>query len=172
MKYLFALAQNADLAKIWQMINDRIKWMDDHQIEQWNVVNYCEVFPLAYYEHAIREKRLYVLKRANDSETVAAAVLLEDDELWNDGESAYYIHNFVTDIHASGVGHVFLDECDRLARLNGKRFIRLDCARSNDSLNQYYARQGFILKGTCVDGPYIGNKREKEIQASASACRP
>lgn len=76
--------------------------------------------------------------------------------------SAYYLHNFVTDISGKGAGGIILEFVKELAVRNKKTRLRLDCAIDNVRLNHYYESQGYVFAGQCVDGPYIGNKREKK----------
>lgn len=44
-----------------------------------------------------------------------------------------------------------------------KKYIRLDSAKDNKSLEDYYTSLGFIEAGTCIDGPYNGICRQKEV---------
>ena len=165
MKYVFTLADYSVLKEVYILIDARISWMDKAGIKQWNVRNYWKVYPKSYYKSKVEQKQLYVLKRTDNNKVVGAIVLLETDELWNDCKevSAYYLHNFVTDCSEKGVGSIILTFVEELAMTNRKKFIRLDCAIDNASLNTYYENQGFILCGQCVDGIYIGKKNENKI---------
>lgn len=169
MNYTFILADESVLEDVYGLIDRRIQWMDDNDIQQWNVTGYWEAYPRSYYVRMVRKRCLYVLKREADQKTVSAAVLFDEDKRWHDDPMfpAYYVHNFVTAPEEKGVGKILLSYIEDLARKKGKVCIRLDCSRSNQKLNRYYEQQGYILRGQCADGNYLGNKREKvfgEIQ--------
>ena len=105
---------------------------------------------------------LYVLI---DQAVVGAVVLLTEDARWPEqaDSPAFYVHNLVTAPTVSGIGGTLLAEVEKLAVHLGKRFVRLDCAVDNEFLNCYYESHGYRLAGTCVDGLYVGNKREKNL---------
>jgi hypothetical protein len=46
---------------------------------------------------------------------------------------------------------------------NKKTRLRLDCAIDNVRLNHYYENKGYVFAGQCLDGSYVGNKREKRL---------
>ena len=164
-KYIFDLVKKEELKTVYNLIDDRIKWMDLKNIKQWNVINYWETYPEKYYEEQEKNKNLYVLKRKDTLKVVGAVVIFENDIYWeNERDEAYYIHNFVTDIDEKGAGKAILTFIEIMAKKNKKDFLRLDCAVSNKILNLYYEKEGFILKGKCEGGEYIGNKREKIIE--------
>lgn len=163
-KYIFEVANKNELDDVYNLIDNRIKWMDLKNIKQWNVTNYWEAYPKTYYEEKLKNKNLYVLRKKDTLKIVGAVVISDTDVYWkNEKGNAYYIHNFVTDINEKGVGKTILNFIEIIAKKNNKNFLRLDCATSNEELNLYYEKEGFILKDKCKDGEYLGNKREKRI---------
>lgn len=60
--YQLMVASKSDLEIVFQLIEQRIEWMNRVGIKQWNETNYCEVYPKTYYERLMRQGRLYVLK--------------------------------------------------------------------------------------------------------------
>lgn len=165
MDYQFTLATETMLDQIYSLIEKRIKWMDEKGIKQWNVTDYTRIYPKTYYQKQIEENHVYVLV---DSATtvVGAIVLLEEDERWEDSPccKAYYLHNFVTDSQVKGVGKQILRAVEDLAIKKKKQKLRLDCAEGSAFLNQYYEGEGYQLVGTCIEGLYKGNKREKKLK--------
>lgn len=129
--------------------------------DQWNVTDYWEVYPKSYYDEMMSDHRLYVLEC--NSKVVAALVCLESDGNWKKDSESFYIHNFVTDERYKGCGKVLLNEIEKLANIQCKVSIRLDCAIDNVKLNKYYDNQGYQTVGVCKDGPYIGNKKKKKV---------
>ena len=164
MIYTFRKATNRDVETVFSLVKKRILWMDQNGIKQWNVTGYLEAYPIEYYKMQEQQGHLYVLH--DQAETVVGAVvLLEEDDRWTDrmDSSAFYIHNLVTDSEVHGAGSFLIEETEKMAIQSGKEFIRLDCAADNSFLNQYYEDHGYLLAGTCKDGPYIGNRREKKL---------
>lgn len=150
----------SDLKDVYRLIDDRIKWMDEVGIKQWNVTDYYKHFPHRYFEMAVDNLNLYVLKNKVDR-VVGAAVIKSKDSWWDDDKQAYYIHNFVTDIEEKGAGIEMLKGFEDIALKNNIYRVRLDCAKDNVKLNRYYEQFGYNVVGECIVGDYIGNKREK-----------
>ena len=163
-EYLFEPADEADLEAVWQLISQRIRWMDAVGIRQWNVTNYQQAYPKSYYMQQIRERQLHVLR--SEDRICGAVVLLDEDPRWAGDPQvpAWYLHNFVTDTREKGAGSHILDAAAGLAVQNGKKALRLDCAVDNDKLNSYYESRGFLQAGYCRDGNYFGIKREKKLE--------
>lgn len=163
MDYKLELADKYVVEDIYKLVQERIAWMDKVGIKQWNVTNYKNRYPKEYYMKQVEDKTLYVLKQKCDNKVVGAVVCFEEDERWeNSGDiPAYYLHNFVTDINIKGAGREILRLVEKLALSNNKKFVRLDCIRGNEKLNNYYEENGYVLAGECQDGPYKGNLREK-----------
>ena len=109
-----------------------------------------------------RRGLLFVLEGENGA-LLGAVVLLPEDERWNGRPSgrAWYVHNLVTAIGASGAGKAILREARKLASSRSMESMRLDCADDNMRLNAWYESQGYFPCGTCIDGPYNGILREK-----------
>ncbi len=166
MNYQFAFADESVLEQIYAIIDQRIHWMDEVGIRQWNVTNYWATYPKEHYIEQMRHDRLFVLKRATDGAVVATAVLYEVDPRWPDGDtaSAYYVHHFATAIEEKGVGKILLQHLEQYTYRQGKAVLRLDCADGNTKLNRYYAEQGYHPCGTCVDGLYRGVLQEKPLK--------
>lgn len=165
MKYSLKKAITTDAEAVYSLVEKRIHWMNQKGIRQWNVTGYLEAYPIDYYREQQQQGNLYVLQDQKEK-IVGAVVLLEADDRWLDrsDSSAFYIHNLVTDSEVHGAGSIMIQEAEKMAVQSGKRFMRLDCAVDNTFLNKYYKDRGFMLAGSCQEGLYIGNRREKELQ--------
>ena len=108
--YQLMVASKSDLEIVFQLIEQRIEWMNRVGIKQWNETNYCEVYPKTYYERLMRQGRLYVLKSNQTHRVIGAVACFDQDERWCDTKevSAYYLHHLVTDYREKGVGHILL----------------------------------------------------------------
>ena len=160
----FKEGSETDVAQMMRLIDERIAWMDANGIDQWNNSHYREHYPEEYYVDAVQAGRLYVLYQKMSGKVVAGAVLLEKDGRWDViTSSAYYVHNLVAAIDAKGAGKRMLEEIENLCRLNGKKFLRLDCSAGNKALNRWYESLGFRHVGAVIDGEYTGNLMEKKL---------
>ena len=93
--------------QMFDLVLERMKWMDKKGIEQWNVMDYDEVYPLSYYEQKCSEGRAFALEN-KDGAILCAAVLLEHDSRWSDDAPAIYVHNLVSKVGAGNAGAEFL----------------------------------------------------------------
>lgn len=168
--YCFQRAKETDIARVMELIESRIRWMDESGIEQWNKNGYLEAYPEAYYREELENRRLYVLRGEETGHVYGALVLRESDDNWGDDAQAYYVHNLVADIDEKGAGLYMLSFCDVLARAKKKSYLRLDCDKTNGKLNRYYALQGFAAVGECTDGPYTGIRRQKDLTKGCNCC--
>lgn len=162
-RYVFRKIKQEEVSQMFHMILKRMEWMDEKGIEQWNVTKYDEIFPLSYYEEECLKGEIFVLYDTLDQEIVAAAILKEEDENWQDNVQALYLHNFVAKIGEKGVGSIFINLAEEYAKEKGKEFFRLDSIENNEPLSQYYETQGFLPVGKCQEGLYKGILREKKL---------
>lgn len=156
------LARQDALEKIFALYAACVRWMNEVSIHQWNDTDYLSAYPPDDYADMQRRGLLFVLEGENGA-LLGAVVLLPEDERWNGRPSrrAWYVHNLVTAIGASGAGKAILREAEKLAKPHGMEVMRLDCADDNTRLNAWYESQGYFPCGTCIDGPYNGILREK-----------
>ena len=92
--------------QMFDLVLERMKWMDEKGIEQWNVMGYDEVYPLPYYEQKCSEGRAFALEN-KDGAILCAAVLLENDSRWSDDAPAIYVHNLLSKVGAGNAGANF-----------------------------------------------------------------
>ena len=163
MNRVFRKAKQTEIVDIFNLYVTRVNWMNDREIRGWNTTNYLARYPMKYYAGKCRLGQLYVL--CEDDTLIGAVVLLREDVHWVDKEAcpAYYVHNLVTMPDTKGAGNEILQEVEKMARIEGLRFVRLDCSVHNHSLNHYYGARGYEPVGLCNDGPYDGRLREKAL---------
>ena len=150
------------MESVYRIIDERIHWMDKVGIRQWNTTDYWGVYPRSYYQWRAENRELFVFQDANNR-VLAVGALLREDPRWEDGSvtSAFYLHHFATVLDAPSAGSHALLAMEDYARALGKERLRLDCAVDNGFLNGYYEKRGYQMCGSCVDGLYEGNLREK-----------
>jgi GNAT superfamily N-acetyltransferase len=137
-------ARTDDLSAIAQILDDAGDWMRSHGItDQWPTH-----FPLSDLTDRITRGELHI---AYDDTTPVGTFALDhhaDPEFWHDdpnGIAAGYLHRLaVTRSHAGqGIGAQLIDHADRLLTTAGRRWLRLDCAKNNTRLHDYYRQLGF-----------------------------
>ena len=162
MTYRFAQGTCRDLPRFYDLLRQRIAWMDQVGIQQWNTTDYWGVYPESHYEALTDRGEFYVLFREADGLLVSGAALYDSDPRWPDcTPPAFYVHHLVTDMAEKGAGRAMLRACEDLGRRRGKIYLRLDCAVDNVPLNRYYEEQGYLPAGSCIDGAYAGTLRQK-----------
>lgn len=156
-------AQPCHMEAVYHIIDARIQWMDAVGIRQWNTTDYWGVYPREYY--CMRADRGELMVCLHGDTVVAVGALLREDPRWEDGltTSALYLHHFATSLEYPGVGDQMLLAMEDYTKAQGKTYLRLDCAVDNAFLNNYYQKRGYEMCGTCVDGLYEGNLRQKKL---------
>lgn len=158
-----SLATTADIKPIISLIQDRIDWMDEMDIHQWNKSDYLTTFSLEYFNEVIENKNLYKVED-NNKTIIGAFTLFDQDARWTDDTSALYIHNFVSKIGVKNVGNYIISFCEEKARDKKVLLLRIDCQQNNPKLNNYYEKHGFLYINSFEEELYSGNRREKHIK--------
>ena len=172
-KYIFRQIKQEEIDGLLLMIKDRMKWMDEKGIKQWNVTKYDEVYPWEYFEEKRLKEEVMVLEDSKRKIIVSAAVLRHEDERWAKEnvfiddfreDEGLYLHNFLTRVGEKGIGSYFLELCEKYTYDMGRKYMRLDSATDNDVLKKYYDIRGYVEAGKCIDGLYEGILKQKKIK--------
>jgi hypothetical protein len=67
-------------------------------------------------------------------------------------------------VDAKGAASIFLQMAEDYTASMGKRYMRLDSAIGNGTLEQYYTSRGYVAAGYCKDGLYEGVLRQKQLR--------
>ena len=132
----FRRAAAGEAEQVFDLIRQRIAWMDERGIQQWNHPGYLRRYPLDYFRQCAEEGQLYALWTECGA-LAAGAVVLEEDPRW--------------------AGTELLRRCLALAAERGQDYLRLDCARDNPVLHDYYERFGFRFVAPVEDQGYLGD---------------
>ena len=86
-------------------------------------------------------------------------------EMWQTERDAGYVYTLAVHPSQRGkrIGEVMLNWVAQRIRERGKRWIRLDCIASNQTLCSYYVGQGFTFLGVVLDVGIEWALFEKEI---------
>jgi ribosomal protein S18 acetylase RimI-like enzyme len=147
-------AHREDLPAIARLLDQAGAWMRSQGItDQWPMR-----FPLSDLAQRVDRGELHI---AYDNARPVGTFALDhhaDPEFWHDdpdGSRAGYLHRLaVANSHrGQGIGSQLLDDAAELVAHSGRRWLRLDCAKNNSRLHEYYRRLGFMHVQT-VDLPH------------------
>ncbi len=96
-RYCFRKIHPEEVSVMFELVKQRIHWMDEVGIQGWNMADYTAIYPLSYYESM--QDNIFVLADRETEEIVCAGVLLETDSRWKDESPACYLHNFVSRVN-------------------------------------------------------------------------
>lgn len=119
---MFRQIEKEEVQDVFELILDRIEWMNDNDIHQWNETNYTDAYPLSYYEEKREQGQLFGL--IEEGQIVCAAVLLEEDESWNDSIPSLYVHNLVSSRNSKGAGRRFFAYLEDYAQTQKKEVYK------------------------------------------------
>ena len=161
----FRPLQEAEIPAMQALIRQRIAWMDETGLRQWNVTDYEGVYPTAYYHGCHERGELFCLADGT-GRIVCVGCLKAGDDRWPDGHgaSALYLHHLAADRTCKGAGAAFIRQAEAHAARTGHTFLRLDSAADNPALAAWYSALGYGEEaGRCIDGLYEGVLRQKRV---------
>lgn len=157
----FEIAKKDDIVEILDIYSERMKWFKSLNIKQWT--RYLYHHPKEEFEEMIKNKNLYVLKHNN--EIIACWELSYDSKYWDSNDQeAIYIYKLVTKVGTKNIAHFIFKIVEQIAILNKKKYIRLDCLKSNHKLNEIYEKHNFKLVRTGYVSGYSFSLREFKVE--------
>jgi ribosomal protein S18 acetylase RimI-like enzyme len=149
-------ATASDLPTVLVLLAEAAKWLNAAGVRQWPVGG----FPAARIEPIIEQGAMYLLDDGIDP-VPAATMAVDghaDPEFWTRHDrpgDALYVHKLAVSraYSGQGLGEALLDWAVGRAAGEGRRWLRLDCAKDNPRLQAYYRRLGFRHVRT-VDLPH------------------
>ncbi|GAA3162326.1 hypothetical protein GCM10010466_61600 [Planomonospora alba] len=147
-------AAAADLPGVLALLAETAAWLHRQGVRQWPAGG----FPAERLVPLIERGDMYLLDGAAGPVATMALDGDADPEFWtaqDEPGSALYVHKLaVARDHAGrGLGEALLDWAGLRVLAAGRRWLRLDCAKGNPRLQEYYRRQRFTHLRT-VDLPH------------------
>lgn len=160
MNYIIELAKMKDIDYIIKLYSERIQWFKENNIKQWG--NYLNNQLISEFEEDINNKNYYIIK--DNDKIIAGFEMSTNSKEWKDNSTlAYYIYKLVTKVGYKNVGNFIFQKCKEIAKSNGMKYLRLDCLKSNEKLNEIYEKHNFkLIRHGCNDG-YEYSLRECNI---------
>jgi ribosomal protein S18 acetylase RimI-like enzyme len=160
------LAAPDEAAEVAGVIQEAARWIMTWRAQLWDpeLVGEAFVTPIIARGHMLTA-------RAADGIAGVVIVEPEDPRFWPDrpaGE-AVYLHKLAVRRACAGVGlpALLVDEAARLARFEGRRFLRLDC---DPPLSGFYQRLGFaVVDEIDVFHPEAGQMRVARMERRLAA---
>lgn len=136
----------ADALEVLKLLQSVASWLEtDGPGKLWPASD----FQLSDIEQKLARSEVVVLR--SDGQLAACMYIEESDErFWPEAApgEALYLHKIAVDRHFAGLGfsQLLLDWAADYARVNGYKFLRLDCA-PREKLVRVYTRAGFERVG-------------------------
>lgn len=113
-------AREEDVPAIMALLQQRIDWMDEKGLYQWNKTGYLTCYPPAHFQRLIREDLVFVAWA--DGVLTGVMALLSRDLRWPTATTgkAYYVHHLATVPGCPGLGKEMLAYAEDFARERGK----------------------------------------------------
>lgn len=149
-----------EIDEILKLYLERIEWFKGENIMQWR--KYLEHHPKSEFEDVIINSNYFCLRK--EGKTIAGFEITENNKYWEDNKDAYYIKKLVTKVGSKNIGKLIIEIAKDLAKINNKKYLRLDCLSTNKKLNEIYEKYGFELVKIGKDDYYNYSLRECNIQ--------
>lgn len=152
MKLSIDVAQPDELPIVLQILDDAAGWLKERGIDQWPASFTSDATWRTNRIRSYVEHGMTFLARDEGGEPVATVTLSKaaDPQFahgWPDGpDTGGYVFRMAVKRSAAGhdIGGALLDWAAKQVAAWGKKWLRLDVHRHNQSLQDYYKRHGFI----------------------------
>ena len=160
-KLIFLLPHQAHQA--YELIQERMDWMEQNHIHQWVRGEYDKAYPESYF--LVKAEAHQIVGLEEDGELLASAVILNEDPRWGKrGDKALYIHCLAGNPAVHGAGRLLLKRIEEYAKENGYQYTRLDSMRTSSKLYAYYTNLGYAKVGEGAEPYYQFNLYQKELK--------
>ncbi|PEX80296.1 GNAT family N-acetyltransferase [Bacillus cereus] len=153
--YNIRIASEEESDNIIILLKEVAQWLQDKEVDQWQYLLGEEA--TAEILEGIREKYTYVVTK--EDEVVGTVTVSPKQNDWDERifgkeevSDSLYIHRFAVKrkYKGNGIGEWMLQWIEENVRRD-KNYLKLDCARHNRTLNDFYKKNGFEYVGS-TDG--------------------
>lgn len=147
MTYRIRPASSADVPALMALRTEAEGWLPRVGTDQWSDPE-TGGRAIARWHETIDDGRAWVVLDSDGSTVGTVSRGPADRDFWHDEdhpESGFYLYKLITgrSVAGRGVGSLVLDWACRIAALEGRDWLRIDCWRTNTSLQRYYEGLGF-----------------------------
>jgi len=140
-----------EIRQVSSILADAALWLERSGRPMWREGQYSVEGLLSSY----RKAQMYL--GFIGAQAAATLILEVEDRLpWPNDAPAFYLHKLAVRRQYAGTGlaEAVIGWAKHQARVQGKRYLRLDCAADRPGLRAFYERQGFV----CVRETLVLNK--------------
>ncbi|MFJ3366455.1 GNAT family N-acetyltransferase [Streptomyces anthocyanicus] len=147
MKYRIRPASRTDIGVLMELRTEAESWLALKGTDQWSDPE-TGSRAIAKWHEAIDDGRTWVLTTEGGSIVGTVSRGPADRDFWQEDdrpESAFYLYKLMTSraVAGGGLGSLVLDWACRVAALEARPWVRIDCWRTNTGLQNYYEKLGF-----------------------------
>ncbi|MGW1021982.1 GNAT family N-acetyltransferase [Streptomyces niveus] len=146
MAYTIQPAATHDVPSLMELRTEAENWLRSRGSDQWSDRE-IGARAIAKWETAIGEGRTWLI-RSQDAIVGTVSRGPADMDFWTEAdhpEAAFYLYKLIIrrDAAGSNLGSLVLDWACRIAALEGRDWLRIDCWRTATGLQHYYEKAGF-----------------------------
>lgn len=140
-------ASAADVPALMALRTEAETWLSARGSDQWSDRE-AGARAIAKWHAAIDEGRTWLIADSKGDTLGTVSRGPVDRDFWNESDSpetAFYLYKLMVSRQAAGqgIGSLALDWAGRIASMEGRRWVRIDCWRSAHGLQRYYESLGF-----------------------------
>lgn len=146
--YVIHPASPTDVSTLMELRTEAENWLRAKGSDQWSDRE-IGAQAITKWMNTIHDGRTWLIRdEATDHVVGTVSRGPADMDFWNDEdrpESAFYLYKLMVrrDTAGSGLGSLVLDWACRIAALEGREWVRIDCWRTATGLQKYYEGLGF-----------------------------
>ncbi|OII60187.1 GNAT family N-acetyltransferase [Streptomyces sp. CC53] len=147
--YVIRPASTDDVTTLMQLRTEAENWLQARGSDQWSDRE-TGARAIGKWKAAIEDGRTWLIQDDLSDVTVGTVSRGPADlDFWKTDdrpESALYVYKLMVrrDSSGAGIGSLVLDWASKLAALEGRDWVRLDCWRTATGLQRYYESLGFV----------------------------
>lgn len=147
MTYYLRPASVSDVEALMRLRTEAEQWLRGHGTDQWSDPE-TGGRAIATWRQAIDDGRTWVVLSGDGATVGTVSRGSVDRDFWTDAdqpETGFYLYKLIVSRSTAGmgVGSLVLDWACQVASLEGRRWVRIDCWRTNLKLQRYYENLGF-----------------------------
>ncbi|MFE7113203.1 GNAT family N-acetyltransferase [Streptomyces sp. NPDC057575] len=148
MPYTIEPASTDDVGLLMSLRTEAEDWLSAQGSDQWSDRE-TGAAAISKWHQAIEEGRTWLIRdTARDISLGTVSRGPVDKDFWSAGdrpEAALYLYKLIVRRSSAGlgIGSLVIDWACRLASLEGREWVRLDCWRTATGLHRYYQSLGF-----------------------------
>lgn len=147
MSYRIRPASPEDIPALMGLRTEAENWLQAIGSDQWSDREMGQR-AIVKWRQTITEGRSWVIIHPSDIVVGTVSRGPADSDFWQEDDqlhTALYLYKLIISrsVAGAGIGGLILDWACRVAALEGRRWVRLDCWRTATGLQQYYESAGF-----------------------------